>query len=304
MLICFASGWRWAHAQAPLFDATKLREPTGLNAGWLIHGGDDPAFARPDCDDSGWTRYDANNDTLRSVFPQGRADIVWYRLHIRVAPDQIRLGLLEHGLGRAFEIYADGERIISVGQVDPLIRYVRGAWLVSRIPDREIPTGILVIAVRLRVEKPETKGFGNRQGLFPGQLILGQEKTLRREAWLAVIGSFGFRWLDGLLNLGMLVGAILLYTTQRDHREYLWLSIWAMIQVFLIMPAISYLPFGPFPISYLLVENILIGLLAPYTLAGMYCAFVEYKPGRTLKIFLILTGPVPSLPTLEVMYPS
>ena len=46
-LACWTTG-----ARAQGFDATTLRQPPNPEGGWLVHGGDDPAYARPEFDDS------------------------------------------------------------------------------------------------------------------------------------------------------------------------------------------------------------------------------------------------------------
>ena len=59
-----------------VFDATDSRGSVDLPAPWLVHLGDDPAFARPDFDDSGWTSFDARN-SLKTIVPHGSPGIVW-----------------------------------------------------------------------------------------------------------------------------------------------------------------------------------------------------------------------------------
>ena len=52
-------------AQAQTFDASNLREPVDLGAKWLIHAGDDPAYARADFDDSQWTLFDPSTSITK-----------------------------------------------------------------------------------------------------------------------------------------------------------------------------------------------------------------------------------------------
>lgn len=78
---------------AQSFDATNLRQPADLAATWLVHDGDDPAYARPDFDDSQWTRFDSTT-SLHKVISSSDPRVVWYRLHVKVSPAQLGLALV------------------------------------------------------------------------------------------------------------------------------------------------------------------------------------------------------------------
>ncbi|MGH9600662.1 MAG: hypothetical protein ACRD27_12420, partial [Terracidiphilus sp.] len=80
--------------RAQTFDATHITKPTDLSMTWLVHAGDNPAYTQPDFDDSHWARFDPGK-SLKTVFPSARPQIVWYRLHVKVAPSQTGLALAE-----------------------------------------------------------------------------------------------------------------------------------------------------------------------------------------------------------------
>jgi phosphoserine phosphatase RsbU/P len=88
------------HAQSnvpqsvPRFDATSLSKPEDLESAWLIHAGDDPTYARPELDDSHWTRFDPHS-SLKPIFLESHPEIVWYRLRVKVNPSQTGLALRE-----------------------------------------------------------------------------------------------------------------------------------------------------------------------------------------------------------------
>jgi hypothetical protein len=82
-------------AWAQGFDATGIRPPADLDAGWLIHAGDDPAYARPDFEDSQWMPFDAHTD-IKTIFKTSHPDVIWYRMHVKVIPDEAGLALREH----------------------------------------------------------------------------------------------------------------------------------------------------------------------------------------------------------------
>jgi hypothetical protein len=104
------------------FDATNLRQPTDLAATWLVHAGDDPAYARSDFDDSQWLPFNSTK-SLKDLFPHSHPEIVWCRLRVKVAPDQTGLALREWFVSSAFEIYTNGALLIQSGKVKPFVRY-------------------------------------------------------------------------------------------------------------------------------------------------------------------------------------
>ncbi len=77
---------------AQTFDATGLREPAEIGATGLVQAGDNPAYARPDFDDSKWLPVDAKTP-LRGYFPREQSTIVWHRIHINVGPCETRIAL-------------------------------------------------------------------------------------------------------------------------------------------------------------------------------------------------------------------
>src|SRR5271156_2529324 len=80
---------------AQSFDATNLRQPTDLDATWLVHGGDDPAWASPDFDDSKWRPFTPSKQSLHDLYPNVPQEVIWYRLHIKVNASQTGLALAE-----------------------------------------------------------------------------------------------------------------------------------------------------------------------------------------------------------------
>jgi sigma-B regulation protein RsbU (phosphoserine phosphatase) len=193
---------------AQSFDATHLLVPTDLNAPWLVHAGDDPAYARPGFDDSQWMHFDAHAD-IKTIFKSSHPDLVWYRMHMKVSPDQTGLALREFKLSSAFEVYVNGERILVSGELEPFTPYTASARLRARIPDRALATGSMVIALRVHISPPE---WGVQDpGLAGGNLAIGQEATLYRDDWLSVLGENLMDWLDRLLSVCLgLVALVLL----------------------------------------------------------------------------------------------
>jgi hypothetical protein len=217
---------------APIFDATNLRQPTDLGTTWLVKAGDDPAYARPEFDDTQWTRVDPSGD-VKSVFPNSRPEVLWYRLHVKVAPTQSGLGLAERSLSQAFEIFVNGQRIMQTGQVAPFVRYTQDARLLAPIPDAQVATGSLVIALRVHVSRSEWDS--THPGLYTPNLTLGMQHAMWEHIWIVEIGQEALNSIAVLSGLGLGFVALALFAAQRRQWEYLWI----FLQFFFAAGALS-----------------------------------------------------------------
>jgi len=250
---------------AQTFDATSLRQPVDLATTWLVHAGDDPSYARPDFDDSQWTRFDSTT-SIHSAIPGSDPSVVWYRLHVKVLPSQLGLALREWNISSAFEIYVNGQRIMQTGSVSPFAAYTFSARLLERIPDAQIKTGTLVIALRVHISRLE---WGDQYaGFYAVNLSLGQEQALRDRMWLSWIGENLIGWIIQLAGMGLGFVALALFTAQRQHKEYLWI----FLQFFL--------PVCILPISFVeLFHNLpasLSLLTLPFQIAAFYFIVLMY----------------------------
>jgi len=208
---------------APLvqaFDATNLREPVEIGTQGLVQAGDDPAWARPDFDDSKWVPVDAKTQ-LSDYFPNNRTPVIWRRLHVKVSPADRGLALQAYSISRAFEVYVNGQKLMQSGQVAPFVPYTRSARMIVRIPEAQLRTGSLLIAIRQYVSRPAWD--------YPGpsfdaeELALGQESALRDQASLSVIRGYAGFGLEKLLAVGVGLVALVLFSVQRRQSEYFWI---------------------------------------------------------------------------------
>jgi len=272
--------------RAQTFDASTLREPADLDSPWLIQAGDDLTYARPDFDDSQWKQFDPHG-SIKNVFQTSPPEVVWYRLHVKVSPDQIGLALREWNISRAFEIYVNGERLMVSGKVAPYVPYTSGARLIARIPDRLLSSGSVVIALRVHISPVE---WGNVQnpGYYASNLTIGQERTLDREDWLAVIGENSVDWLDRVLSVCLGLVALVLFAAQRRNTEYLWLAAAGLITLAeLPQPVVS--AFTNIPLNWQVITTLPL-LAAPYVLAAFLFSFVHQRITWRWSIFFILAG--------------
>ncbi|HEV2133693.1 MAG TPA: PP2C family protein-serine/threonine phosphatase [Terracidiphilus sp.] len=246
-----------SRAEAQTFDATNLRQPTDLGMTWLVHAGDDPAYAQPSFDDSHWTRFDPHGSLL-AIFAHRRSPVVWYRLHIKVAPNQKGLALAEWQLASALEIYVNGRLLIRSGSVSPYAPYTFSGHLLRPIPDSEIATGSLVVAVRTYISPLE---WAEGPGLYVNNLTFGQQAALSDRTWLTVVGANALTWFSDLSGIGLGIVALALFAAQRNRREYLWIFLLffstvaqlplALYELFHTIPAVWELTNVPFRVGYL-----------------------------------------------------
>jgi hypothetical protein len=285
--------WVWAifligapFGAAQGFDATDLRRPTPLGPGWLVQVGDDPAYSRPDFDDSHWHTFNAATDSLHTLFPNARPDVIWYRLHIKVAPSDSGLALEEWYTSAAFDLYADGVRILRVGQVAPYVPAEYVARLFVPIPSDQIATGSVVLALRVHVSAIE---WTNRfPGYYAQNLILGQRDAIQDLIWLRIIGANAIPWVAILAGFCLTLGSALLYSAQRRNTEYLLLTLWglsALVQA----PLAVYSQFHTFPFWWHMLDAVAVAF-EPYLLARVYLAFVGRPVGRRMLAYLIFAG--------------
>jgi hypothetical protein len=291
-----AQGAQTARADAT-FDATNLRQPTDLGTAWLVHAGDDPAYARPDFDDSQWTPFDPHSD-IKRLFPLERPEVIWYRLRVKVNPDQTGLGLKEHSISKAYEVYVNGDRLIAAGSIVPFVPYTMNAWVLEPIPDRLLASGTLVIALRVHISPIEWTAQG--PGFVAQNLTLGQHDTLYRDDWLGILGQNAVVWLDRFFAIGLGIVALVLYSAQRRQTEYLW--VFAACVLSTIEAAIPLITTFHDIAQGWQLPVILFRAFAPYIMVSMYFAFVHQRIGWRWRIVLIVSGLMNAYSGIQLLY--
>ena len=67
--LCLAQSAPPATSQlpVPVLDVTRLQQPRLLDTTWFVYAGDDPAYSRPDFDDSKWARFVVSRKSASSM---------------------------------------------------------------------------------------------------------------------------------------------------------------------------------------------------------------------------------------------
>ena len=275
-----------ATAQAPLFDATHLSAPSELNTQWLVHAGDDLAYAQPDFDDSHWTRFDPST-SLVNLYGATRPPIIWYRLRVKVDPSMKDLALDEFDICRAFEIYVNGRKLLTNGSVVPYRGYSFLAHMRARIPDELVQSGMLVIALRVHLTRAEWTS-GQNPGYFVSNLTIGQASTLYRFDWLEIISKNVLAWITSTLFIGLGIVALMLFFAQRNQVEYLWVAAVCAISI-LQSPWYEIPVIVNIPVSWEIASAFL-RLASPYLWGSMYFSFVRQRVGWRWRAYFIFAG--------------
>lgn len=267
------------------FDASTQRQPTDLGVAWMVKAGDDPSYARPDYNDSQWTRVDTTR-SLKEYFPSQHPSVMWYRLHVKVAPNQTGLSLEEYYLASAFEIYVNGERLFANGSVLPYRPNGFAARIVKRIPDRAIATGSVVIAMRLYISTNEW--MSSNPGYYPFNLVIGQRTALNDQVWLTTIGDNILEWFYIFAGLGLGIVALALYTAQHRQREYLWIFLLFLFAA-LRAPLQFYELFHNLPTWWYYIGGCF-DIAGQVTVTLMFLAFLRMPLKRWLQAWLLVSS--------------
>ena len=275
---------------AGYFDASQLQTPAPLYALWLVKAGDDPAYASPTFDDSQWTQVDPSAP-LANYF-HDRPTILWYRLHVKVAPGQSGLALEEWNLGPVFEIYVNGHLFQRNGSFAPFSPRTFDARIIRPIPAAEIASGSLLIALRIHISPSDWNSLNpalfvsNSPNDPTENLSIGQFAALRDRAWLSVLGQNALAWINIWGGLGLGIVALALFLSQRNQREYLWIFLQFLAGALLWPVSYARLFHTLNPAWVILQVPLQAAIQALIVL--MYFAFLRQPLGRWIKLLLII----------------
>jgi signal transduction histidine kinase/CheY-like chemotaxis protein/HPt (histidine-containing phosphotransfer) domain-containing protein len=194
---------------------------------WKQQAGDDPAWARPELDDSAWA-------DVRIPMGWGRRSgafhpYAWYRLTVQVGhagegPSReqrarLRLGLLLGKVDSAYEVYAGGVRLGGVGALPPAPRVDYDRHRLYAIPSDLIDaSGRLVIAIRAWKDTATTP---RTPAPTEGPFLMGPIEALARQEATDEVPELILAALFVMVGLYHLQ----LFRRRPDLREYLWFAL-------------------------------------------------------------------------------
>jgi len=200
-----------------------------LDGRWHFHTGDDPAWADPAFDDSAWDKIDISTSLLDQGL-DSYSGYGWYRLRLHPVPvpdsGLLSLALLvaPHSVGQ-LQVFANG---VELARTKGMTGIAEGAPAMYQSRPfiapitQAAPDGTVVIAIRSWASVPIVRGLVDHVELGDPLSInekVGLEKARQWDEHVIaeMIVSFFF--------LCVTVLGATLYLAQRNHSEYLWLSL-------------------------------------------------------------------------------
>jgi serine phosphatase RsbU (regulator of sigma subunit) len=199
-----------------------------LDGDWQFHLGDNPSWASPTLDDSGWERIGVDKPWGDQAH-FGYTGYAWYRRHVNflpVAGVESDLALLLPPIDNIYEVYWNGNLIGHHGKFPPYPVWYGAvpAQIVGLGSPRE---GVLAFRIwKLPSVSSDTGEAGGLNGppvAGSSQAITGYKNTLDYRWLTRNLFSFG---VDLVYGLVLLLG-LLAWFRDRRQRVLLWMSLWA-----------------------------------------------------------------------------
>lgn len=229
-------------------DATQFGQRITLGPNWLFAPGDNPAWAAPGFDDSGWTTVSQE----KQLFDYGFHDMHygWYRVHVHLRPGANNLAVALQFTQGSFEVYADGVRIGGGGPFPPMNRFHHYGFVAYPIPDGVLtPSGDLVLAIRFGLNSVGARGRGTSTPIdYRSEVLLLSGEAVDRERSFADEMQVVPRLILGGLSLVTGLVAFALFLAMRRQREYLaaavYMLAWTSYQTLFICWDVSVFTFA------------------------------------------------------------
>jgi sigma-B regulation protein RsbU (phosphoserine phosphatase) len=206
------------------FDASSLGARVVLGPQWLFSADDNPAFASPSYDDTGWKTV--STDEPLASFGIHNKPYVWYRIHVHVSPNDRSLAAEVQSIRGSYELFVNGVRIGANGQMNNLILSTQFYLTAYDIPDSIIaPNGDLVIAVRFALNRAGPNNRGSSTPFFTGGVLLASRDAAQRDASYESTHQALFPLMLCALNFMVGLVALALYLAMRGRFEYLAIAV-------------------------------------------------------------------------------
>ncbi len=217
-----------------------------LNGPWKFHVGDNPLWAQPNFDDSGWQDYtiDPAHAALTAVqaldsaaLPgwqqhghPGYTGYAWYRIRFQRPSDAHDLTLLlPRNVDEAYAVYLNGQQIGSFGKLDGWRVTYTGQPMLFSIPPGTVKEGQAgTLALRFWAYRNDALPSASMLGGLRGAPLVGPAEMLRVFQQSVQQRTGHPHWYLMLFTaacgaVGMF--SLFLFFLSRSGREYLWAGI-------------------------------------------------------------------------------
>jgi hypothetical protein len=237
-LLAAAAGLAYGQVQAAGRAPLPVQEfgphSVALNGAWEFHLGDDPAWASPAFDDSGWAQIQVGRAWEGQGY-RNATGFAWYRRHLALAPSMLPAGkdwkvaLLLPAVQDAAEVYWNGRLVGSYGKVPPHAEWYLTPWpemVVLGPADAQASTGVLAIRVwkapHAYWSAPDTGGLLRTPVMGSAEAIAGL-KAATAYKWLK-----SRQYPRGLALLCMVISLMALVAWLRNRRQWMlfWLALY------------------------------------------------------------------------------
>jgi sigma-B regulation protein RsbU (phosphoserine phosphatase) len=286
------------------FDATQYGERVTLGPDWLFEPGDNPAYASPTFDDSGWKTI----STQKELLEYGIHDIRhgWYRIHIHLGSSARNLTVAIEQINGSYELYANGQRIGANGSMQGLAYFTQNRLFAFPVPESLVSSrGDLVLAIRFAINPSGSQGAGTSTPIpsASGIYLLSADAATRDISY-TLAHRAGYYLILGAFSILIALVALALYLTLRDQKEYLAAAAYLLLTGFLFFidawvyfasrtPLHSFIQYAFYGASnYAYIEFIRLVLrmrrtrwLLALEIAAVVCAFASPLAGYRISHF-------------------
>jgi len=257
----------WAQAAAPAaaatdprsFDASQFGDLVSIGPNWLFAPGDNPAWASPTLDDSGWMTI----STEKPLTDYGLRDLryAWYRIHLHLSPGTRNLTVGVAGVSGNYEVYANGLRIGGSGKMKERLLTAQESLVTYAVPGNLTgERGDLVLAIRCVVNWGSNRGHGASTPLGSQSVYLLGQEVAPLIASYAAAHMGGPELLLGILALLAGMISFALYFALRSQQEYLAIGIYLL--AYSVMMALQlWLYIGSFSFPVHVLDFVVLGVL-------------------------------------------
>jgi hypothetical protein len=247
------------HANPRNVDATSFGDLIGLGPDWLFAPGDNPAWASPTYDDSGWKTV----STEKPLTDYGYRDLhyAWYRIHLHLRPGTRNVTVGTLSVAGNYEVYANGVRLGGSGKMKERLLSEQESLVPYAVPDNLVgERGDLVLAIRCAVNWGSSMGHGASTPLKSDSVyLLGHESAPLITSYVAAHQG-GPELLLCILALVAGLISFALYFALRSQQEYLAIGIYLLADS--VMMALQlWLNVGSFSFPVHFLDFVLVSVL-------------------------------------------
>ncbi len=203
------------------FDGTAFGEQVVIGPNWLFMPDDNPVWASPSLNDSGW-RVLSSSKPL-SAYGLHNLRYGWYRKHILVRLGVQHLAIGVQNLHGSYELFVNGVLLGSAGDSAGMVKYTKLGMQSYSVPDRVIgQQGQVLLAIRVAFNAAGVTGRGTSTPIdATSRLSLIDERSAAHEASYIDVHNAADSVVLAFLSFTVGLVALALFLAIPTRQEYL-----------------------------------------------------------------------------------